>query len=174
MFQRVPPVTLCEKCQRRERWTFNCVKNIARECMLGSTYILQLLAQPNSRCRDLEVTKPANPREEGVTASLLHLMALGLMGPRGALCQDYTRFLFQDLLHLTLLTALHPSDMFSKQASVTSRVRCTNSTLAGFLMELRTSAWPFWVLLLSHSELGHDLALAGGVLPLRLLLGLWL
>lgn len=130
MFLRVPFVTSRQKCQRPERCTLNYIKNIARECTLGSPYILRVPTHPNSRYRTLKVTKPSNLSEEGVTASLPHLMVLGLMSPRGAPCHAYTGFFFQDSLHLTSLTALHPSDTPSKQASAVSRV-CANSTLTG-------------------------------------------
>lgn len=76
MFQRVPLVTLHEKFQRCGRSTLNYIKNIDRECWLGSPYTLQVPAHPNSRCRALKFTKPSNLRQEGVTASIPHLMVL--------------------------------------------------------------------------------------------------
>lgn len=168
MFQRVPLVTLHEKCQRCERCTLNYIKNVARECMLGSPYVLQVPTHPNSRCRVLKVTNPSNLREEGVTASLPHLMALGLMSPRGAPCQAYTGSLFQDSIHPTLLTALHPSEMPSKQARVVSRVRA-NSTMTALWWRRIPALGLSKSCCSLQSELGSKLATSGVVLALQLL-----
>lgn len=42
MLLRVLLVTLQQQCQEYEREILNYIKSIARECMLGSPYILQV------------------------------------------------------------------------------------------------------------------------------------
>lgn len=104
MLVRVAFVTLHQKCQRHERSTLNSIKNLSRECMLGSLCVLLVPTHPNSRRRVCKVTKPSNLRDEGVTVSISHLVALRLMSPRGAPCWAYTGIFFQGSPHLARST----------------------------------------------------------------------
>lgn len=119
-------MTLPEKCQRHERCTLHYIKNIARECTLASPYTLQEPTHPNSGCRVLNVTKPSNLGDKGLTASLPLLMALGLTSPGDHLAKCRVGL---SGLHITWLTALHPSDGTSKSSVISEA--CANSTPTG-------------------------------------------
>lgn len=66
-----------------------------------------------------------------MSASLPHLMALRVANPEEHLAKCTVGFTG---LHLTWLTALHPSDVTPEEVSVISEV-CSNSTLTG----------PWWI-----------------------------
>lgn len=117
----------------------------------------------NSGCRVLNITKSSNLREEGLSGSLPHLMALGLANTGECLAKCTAGL---SGLCLTWLTALHPSDVTSEEASVTSEV-CASSTLTGPWW--RCIPHPFQVLLLSPEWIGQELMLSAVVLALQLL-----
>lgn len=117
----------------------------------------------NSGCRVLNITKSSNLREEGLSGSLPHLMALGLANTGECLAKCTAGL---SGLCLTWLTALHPSDVTSEEASVTSEV-CASSTLTGPWW--RCIPHPFQVLLLSPEWIGQELMLSGVILALQLL-----
>lgn len=58
MLLRVLLVTLQQQSQEYEREILNYIKNIARECMLGSPYVLTGVNCPKPRCRVLRVNNP--------------------------------------------------------------------------------------------------------------------
>lgn len=137
-------------------------KNIARECTLGSPNTLQEPTPSNSGCRVLNITKSSNLGEEGWSASLPHLMALELTNPGEHIAKCTVGV---SRLHLTWLTALHPSAVTSEEASVISEV-CASSTLVpdGDAFHIPSKSCSSL-----QSELGRKLMVSGVVLTLQLL-----